>query len=81
MSGAMRMQGGRAFFAECLTGITTPVNKGGDFGRFWHQYRGVAVRGAPTPVELEGRFLWADDGALESLTIERFVTVREQSGC
>lgn len=81
MSGTMRMQGGRAFFAECLAGIRAPVNKGGDFGRFWHQYRSVAGRGAPTHVELEGRFLWADDGAPESLTIERFVTVREQSGC
>lgn len=81
MSGLMRMQGGVASFAECLTGIVAPVNKAGDFKRFRHQYRGATGQGKPAYVELEGRFLWSDDGALESLMIERFITVRADAGC
>lgn len=81
LAGIMRMQGGKASFAECLTGLIVPVNKGGDFGRFWHQYRGLAGQGRPAYVELEGRFLWSDDGAPKSVTIERFVTIKENAGC
>ncbi|MGB5255911.1 MAG: copper resistance protein NlpE N-terminal domain-containing protein [Woeseiaceae bacterium] len=81
MMGIMRMQGGNTSFEECRTGVIVPVNRGGDFARFWHQYRGVAGPGRPAFVELEGRFLWSDDGALKSMTIARFVTIKENAGC
>jgi hypothetical protein len=81
MAGMMRMSGDNASFSECLTGLVAPVNRGGDFARFRHQYRSAGGRIGPTYVELEGRFSWSGDGALKSLTIERFVTVKANGSC
>lgn len=81
MAGMMQMHGDSASFTECLTGFVVPVNEGGDFARFLHQYRSVGAQGEPTYVELEGRFSWSDDGAAKSLTIERFITVKASGAC
>ena len=81
MSGMMKMSGDGATFTECLTGFVAPVSKGGDFARFRHQYRSAVGRSEPTYVELEGRFSWSGDGTLKSLTIERFVTVKDNGAC
>jgi hypothetical protein len=81
MVGMMRMRGDSASFTECLTGLVAPVSKGGDFGRFQHQYRSAGRRNEPVFVELEGRFSWSGDGAMKSLTIERFVTVKAGEAC
>jgi len=81
MAGMMRMRGDRASFKECLTGFVAPVSKGGDYVRFWHQYRSAAGRDEPAFVELEGRFSWSGEGTLKSLTIERFVTVKADGTC
>jgi len=81
MVGKMRMRGGSAWFTECLTGFEAPVRKGGDYARFRHQYQSAAERNKPTYVELDGRFSWASDGALKSMTIERFITVKANGGC
>jgi hypothetical protein len=81
MAGMMRMVGDGAEFTECLTGLVAPVATRGDFARFLHQYRSAGGRGEPTYVEFDGRFSWSDDGALRSLTIERFVTVKAGGSC
>ena len=81
MVGKARMRGGNAWFTECLTGLEAPVNKGGDFTRFRHQYRSAGGQGKAVFVELEGHFSWSGDGAPGSLTIDRFVTVRAEGGC
>lgn len=81
MAGMMSVQGKKASFTECLTGLEAPVDKGGDFARFLHQYRSVRAQGKPTYVELEGRFSWAGDGTLKSLIIERFGTVKVNGAC
>lgn len=81
MAGTMRMLGDNASFTECWTGYVAPVRKGGDFARFRHYYRSAGGRNEPVFVELEGRFSWSDDGALKSLTIERFVTVKADGAC
>lgn len=81
MAGMMRMRGGSAAFTECLTGLVAPVSKGGDFARFRHQYRSAGGQGKPTYVELEGRYSWSDNGAVKSLTIERFITVKANGAC
>lgn len=81
MSGVVRMRGRDASFTECLTGYVAPVTRGGDFARFAHQYRSTAAPGSPVFVELDGRFSWTDDGALKSMTIRRFVSVKDGGGC
>ena len=81
MVGMMRMRRGNAWFTECLTGFEVPVNKAGDFARFRHQYRSASSQGAAVATQLEGRFSWARDGAPESLTIDRFVTVKADGTC
>lgn len=81
MAGTMRMRGDRVSFTECLTGFVAPVSKGGDFARFLHQYRSVGGLRKPAYVEFEGRFFWSGDGALKSLTIERFGTVKADGAC
>ena len=81
MSGMVSMQGGSAWFTECLAGFTAPVAKGGDSARFWHQYRSTGTRGRPTYVDLEGRFSWSEAGSLQSLTMERFITVKADGAC
>jgi len=81
MVGMMRMRDGNAWFKECLTGFEVPVNKAGDFAQFRHQYRSAGGRGKAVAVELGGRFSWARDGAPESLTIERLVTVKAEGAC
>jgi len=81
MVGMMRMRGDTASFRECLTGFEVPVKKAGDFTRFRHQYRSASGRGKAVAVELEGRFSWARDGGPESLTIERFFTVKAEGAC
>jgi NlpE C-terminal OB domain len=79
--GTMQILGNDAAFTECLTGLEAPVDKGGDFPRFWRQVRSVGRLSEPVYVELEGRFTWAEDGAPRSMRIERFVTIRANAGC
>lgn len=81
MTGMMRKRGNSAMFTECLTGLVAPVNTGREFTRFLHQYQSVGARDEPTYVELEGRFIWSDDGAPNSLTIDRFITVKASGAC
>lgn len=81
MTGTMRRSGESMVFTECLTGLETPVKKGGDYPRLLHQYRSAPARGGGAFVELEGRFAWSEDGAPVSLTIDRFVTVRTSAAC
>lgn len=81
MTGTMRLSGEGAMFTECLTGLEAPVEKGADYRRFLHQYRSVVARGESAFVELEGRFSWSSDDAPASLTIDRFVTVKERRSC
>lgn len=81
MMGTMQILGDSVLFTECLTGFVAPVSKGGDFARFRHQYRSAGGRSKAVYVELEGRFSWSDDGALKSLTIERFVTIKADGAC
>lgn len=81
MTGIARMRGREASFTECLTGFAAPVTASGDFARFAHQYRSAGAPGTPVPVELDGRFTWTEDGELKALTIERFVTVKDDAGC
>jgi uncharacterized lipoprotein NlpE involved in copper resistance len=81
MSGTMRFRDGAAVFEECLTGLAAPVEKRGDYRRFLHQYRSVGKRGAGNFVEFEGRFTWTDNRELESITIERFITVKVDGSC
>ncbi len=81
MVGMARMRDGNAWFTECLTGFEVPVRKAGEFAKFRHQYRSAKRQGEVVVVELEGRFSWARDGAPESLTIERFVTVKAEGAC
>ncbi len=81
MTGMVRLRGDRASFTECHTGLVAPVSKGGDFARFRHQYRSAGRRNEPVYVELEGRYSWSGDGPPQSLTIERFVTIREDAAC
>lgn len=81
MAGMMSMHGGSTSFAECLTGFAAPVKQGAEFDRFLHQYRSAGGRGKSVYVELEGRFIWADDGALKLISIERFITIKTGRSC
>jgi copper homeostasis protein (lipoprotein) len=81
VSGMMKVTGDSATFTECLTGFVAPVRKGGEFARFRHQYRSAVGGSEPAYVELEGSFSWSGDGSLKSLTIERFVTVKDNRAC
>ena len=81
LTGLMRVRGNSVSFTECLTGLAAPVSKNGEFARFQHQYRSVGRSSEPTFVEFEGRFSWADDGAPKLITIERFITVKENGTC
>ena len=81
LSGVARRHGDTYVFEECLTGFELPLDTGGDYTRFRRQYRSVVPRGEPAPVEFEGRFTWAADGAPASLRIERFITIREEGRC
>jgi hypothetical protein len=79
--GMMRQPGDKVMFTECLSGLVAPVSKGGDFARFWAQYRRAGRSGKPAFVELEGRYSWSEDGTVKSLTIERFITVKTSGAC
>jgi len=79
--GMMRQPGERMLFTECLSGLIAPVSRGGDFARFWHQYRLTGRSSKPVLVELEGRYSWSEDGTVKSLTIERFITVKASGAC
>jgi hypothetical protein len=81
LTGVMQMQGNGPSFSECLTGYLVPVSQRGDFSRFRHQYRSAVGRGKPAFVEFDGRFSWSDEHALQSLTIERFVTIKVNGSC
>jgi uncharacterized lipoprotein NlpE involved in copper resistance len=81
LSGMTQMLGDDVVFTECLTGLEAPIRKGGDFPRFHHQVRSVNRLREPVPVEIEGRFTWADDGAPQSVSIERFITIRDDEAC
>ncbi len=81
MTGMMHMQGNGASFTECLAGFVVPVASGREFSRFRHQYRSTAEQGRAVYVELQGRFDWAANGELQSLTIERFITVKDGGSC
>ena len=81
MAGIMQFRGNSVSFTECLTGFAAPVSKGGDFARFRHQYRSVGGQQKPAYVEFEGRFMWSRDGALTSVAIDRFITVKEDRSC
>ena len=81
MTGMMRARGDTSTFAECLTGLSVPVREGRELGRFRHQYRSVARRGAPVLAELEGRFTWSANGTPKLLVIERFNTVKPDGAC
>jgi copper homeostasis protein (lipoprotein) len=81
LSGTARRQGDAYFFKECLTGLDLPLETGGDYSRFRHQFRSVTPRGESASVQLEGRFNWAADGAPQSVHIVRFVTIRDEGGC
>jgi hypothetical protein len=77
----MRVHGNSVTFTECMTGLVAPVSKGAEYSRFQHQYRSAGQSGEATFVEFEGRFSWADDGAPKLITIERFITVKENGTC
>jgi len=81
MSGTMQIHGSDATFTECLTGLEAPVSKDGDFARFWRQIRSIGRLSEPVYVELEGRFVWAGDGTPQSMSIQRFVTIRADAAC
>ena len=81
LSGTTQILGNDVVFTECLTGLEAPVSKGGDFQRFWHQVRSVERSSGPAYVELEGRFAWDNDGAPQSIMIQRFITVRADGSC
>jgi len=81
VTGVMQIQGDGASFSECLTGYVIPVSKRGEFARFQHQYRSVIARGKPAFVEFNGRFSWSAEDSPQSLTIEKFVTIRADGTC
>lgn len=81
MAGMMRLRADGASFTECLTGLVAPVTKSGDFARLQHQFRSAVRRGEPALVELEGRFTWSRDGGVNSLTIERLLSIRTGESC
>lgn len=79
--GTMRRRGDGMLFTECLSGLAAPVSRGGDYARFWRQYRKAHRSSEPALVELEGRYSWSGDGAAKLLTIERFITVKSSGAC
>lgn len=81
MRGTIDKSGDSYSFTECLTGLTAPVATSGDYKRFWRQYRSVPRREAVAPVELNGRFVWAENDEPEMLVIERFITIRANDAC
>ena len=81
LSGMTQILGSDVSFTECLTGLEAPVIEGGDFPSFRNQVRSVGRLREPVYVEFEGRFDWTHDGAPQSVTIQRFITVRAETGC
>ncbi|NIV18260.1 MAG: hypothetical protein GWN47_07550 [Woeseiaceae bacterium] len=81
MAGTMQVRDGDAAFTECLTEITVPVERGGDYRRFILQYRSKVKRGAPAYVKLEGRFSWTADDTPRSVIIDRFISIKPGGAC
>jgi hypothetical protein len=81
LRGMARPQGEGFVFSECLTGYELPLLKGGDYKRFARQFRSVVPRGQAARAEIDARFSWATDGTPRTLTIERFVTLRNDGAC
>lgn len=81
MRGVVSRRGEQIVFAECLTGLETPLAKGSDYPRFLRQFRSVSGGRAELTADIEGRFKWSADGSAESISIERFVALRAGSGC
>ena len=81
LAGVMQMPASGPSFSECLTGYVVPVSQRGDYARFRHQYRSAGGRGKPVFVEFDGRFSWSTDHELQSLTIERFITIKVDGSC
>ena len=70
-----------ATFTECVTGMEVPLLRGGDYSSFARQYRHVAPPGSPAFVEFDAQFRWRDDGTLDAVIIQNFLTVRENGRC
>ena len=82
MTGMVRLTGGgAALFTECLTGYVASVRNSGEFTRLVHQLRRAVQRGEPAYAELEGRFSWSRDGKVNSLAIERLISVKPGESC
>lgn len=81
MSGTVERTGETTFFTECLTGLRVPLTSNSSLRRFQHQQRGANTGGSPAFVKLEGHFSWAADNQPAAVTIDRFITVKEDGGC
>jgi len=80
IEGVAIVESGTATISECRTGLAAPAG-GADLERFLRQYRSLGYRGKPAFVELEARFEWADDGALRSFAVDRFMTIKAGRTC
>jgi len=81
MEGNVRLGSNGAVFTECLTGLAAPVSESGDYRRFLHQLRGAGTSDRTVPVELTGRFSWANDGGPQAFIINRFETIKPDRDC
>jgi hypothetical protein len=81
MHGRMRLTADGAAFTECLTGLSAPVSNSADYRRFRHQLRSANRSGQEVPVELIGRFAWADDDSPQEFFIVQFVTIKPDEDC
>ena len=81
MSGTIRLGGDVATFTECLTELGAPLSRGGDYRKFLHQYRSAGAGRKMVFVELEGRFLWAENDSPQTFRIDRFITIKSDGSC
>lgn len=81
MQGSMRLVADGAVFTECLTGLSAPVSKSADYRRFRHQLRSADRSGQEVPVELIGRFAWANDGRPQEFLVVQFITIKSDEEC
>lgn len=81
LTGTLERRADTTVFAECVTGLETAVGTGSEYDLYQRQLRRAGNPEGPVYAELDGEYLWADDGKPASLVIRKFGTIRPDRSC
>jgi hypothetical protein len=79
--GIVVASGDSASLAECLTGLTAPIEHAGAYRSFIREYRSLIGYDQPALVAVEGRFNWGENGLPESIVLAEVITVKPDRNC